>query len=99
MADTVRHRIGYSDAFKLTTSLCLTYTLLVAALRTWIRRSIYGVDDIVITVATAICLAHFAANYAALHYGAGDPWDLISEGDVESLNQVGPRSQHHSGIL
>lgn len=88
MAGVVRHRIGYADALKLTTSLCLTYTLLVAGLRTWVRRSIYGVDDIVVSVATVICLGHFAANYAALSYGAGDPWNSISQADVHSLNQA-----------
>lgn len=88
MAEAVRHRVGYGDALKLTTSLCLCYTILVAGLRTWVRRSIYGVDDIVITVATVISLGLFAAIYAALPYGAGDPWDKIPKKNIDPLNQV-----------
>lgn len=99
MAETARHRIGYADALKLTTSLCLCYTLIVAGLRTWIRRSIYGVDDVVITVATLISLGHFTANYAALNYGAGDPWKSISKNEMKSLNQVRLLRSHLHQLL
>ena len=93
MAESVRHRIGYADGLKFTTSLCLSYTLLVAGLRTWVRRTNYGVDDILITVATLICLGLFASIYAAIHYSAGDPWKTVPRSHVDSLNQV--RIMHH----
>ena len=88
MAEAPRHRIGYADGLKFTTSLCLCYTLLVAGLRTWVRRTNYGVDDILITLATLICLGLFGSIYAAIHYGAGDPWTSIPRSHVDSLNQV-----------
>lgn len=89
MAEPPKHRIGFADSLKFTTSLCLTYTLGVALLRVWVRRGIFGTDDIVICVATVVCLGHFASNYLALAYGAGKPWSLIQQGgNIESLNSV-----------
>ena len=99
MAEAVRHRIGYADGLKFTTSLCLCYTLLVAGLRTWVRRSGYGVDDILITVATLICLGLFGSIYAALNYGAGDPWKSIPRSHVDSLNQVWNMHQVRNMLL
>ena len=89
MAEPRNHRLGYEDSLNLTTSICLTYTLCVAILRGWVRRSIYGVDDIVIGVATIIVIGHFASDYLALNYGAGKPWHNIVEQDqIAGLNGV-----------
>ena len=83
------NRVGYDDSLNLTTSLCLSYTLIVAILRGWIRRSNYGVDDWIIAAAVLVCLGHFASNYAALHYGSGTRWTYIQQNnDAESLNSV-----------
>lgn len=89
MAEPPRHRIGFGDSLKLTTSLCLTYTVGVALLRAWVRRSTFGADDIVISAATLVCLGHFASNYIALEYGAGKPWSTIAAaGQIGPLNSV-----------
>ena len=89
MAEPHNHDVGYKDSLTLTTSICLTYTLCVTILRAWIRRSNYGLDDVVIAIATLICLGHFACNYVAIKYGAGAPWSwLLAHGNVHDVNEV-----------
>ena len=89
MSGTQTHRIGYEDSFNLTTSLCLTYVLIVAIIRAWVRRGAYGEDDFVLLGAVIVSLGHFAANYLALDFGLGKPWAIIQEeGNVSALNAV-----------
>lgn len=47
----VQH-VGYVDTLKVTTSICLTYTLLVSGVRIYLRNRQYGVDDLFVVVAT-----------------------------------------------
>lgn len=89
MSEPPKHRLGYEDTLNLVTSLCLTYTLGVAALRFWIRRSIHGLDDVVYGAAILLALGHFAANYIALDHGGGKPYRYIElEHNVSAYNRV-----------
>jgi hypothetical protein len=89
MAEPHKSRVGFEDTLNFTNSLCVAYTLCSAVLRGWIRRDIYGVDDVVIAAATLTTLGFFAANYVALDHGAGKPWSYIdTAGDVAPFNQV-----------
>jgi hypothetical protein len=89
MAEAHKGRAGFEDTFKFTNSLCVAYTLCSAILRGWIRRDIYGIDDVVIAAATLTTLGFFAANYVALEHGAGKPWKYIEDAhDVISFDQV-----------
>lgn len=73
-----------------TISLCLCFTVCIALLRVWIRRSAYGVDDVVIGIATLVSLGHTGSSYAALASGLGGKWTTISSSktDLAKLNQV-----------
>lgn len=83
-----RH-LGFSDSVNLTISLCLTYVLFVSGIRIWIRKGAFGVDDIVIAIATLISFGHTAADYVALANGLGKPWShIISNENISSLNAV-----------
>lgn len=89
MAEAHKGRVGFEDTFNFTNSLCVAYTLCSAILRGWIRRDIYGIDDVVIAAATLTTLGLFAANYVALEHGAGKPWSYIEDAhDVVSFDQV-----------
>ena len=58
-------------------------------LRGWIRRGIYGFDDVLIAIGTLVTTCHFVANYIALEHGAGKPWDYMEHaGNVTAYNQV-----------
>lgn len=60
-----------------------------AVLRGWIRRGIYGIDDMVVAVATVASLAHAGATYVALAHGGGNPWLLIqAAGDTGAFDPV-----------
>jgi hypothetical protein len=97
MAEPHKSRVGFEDTLNFTNSLCVAYTLCSAVLRGWIRRDIYGIDDVVIAAATITTLGFFAANYVALDHGAGKPWDYIDAAeDVVSFNQVCLFSQNIS---
>ncbi|KAF2724449.1 hypothetical protein K431DRAFT_318224 [Polychaeton citri CBS 116435] len=74
-----RKHLGYSDGLNLALSLCLTYSVCVAGLRTWIRRGNYGSDDLVILIATIITIVHIVCAYIALRQGLGQ-----SENDISS---------------
>jgi len=91
MAETHREgRLGFEDTLNFTNTLCVAYTLCSAILRGWIRRGIYGIDDLVIAAATFSTLGFFAANYVALEHSAGKPWQYIEAShDVASFNRVG----------
>lgn len=83
------HHIGHIDAVNLTVSLCLCYTLCIALVRLWIRRGAYGIDDLVVLVATLFTLGHTGSSYAALADGLGKPWDALEESqDLPNLNAV-----------
>jgi len=89
MAEAHKGRVGFEDTLNFTNSLCVAYTLCSAILRGWIRRDIYGIDDVVIAAATLTTLGFFAANYVALEHGAGKPWSYIEDAhDVMSFDQV-----------
>jgi hypothetical protein len=90
MAETHRTgRLGFEDTLNFTNPLCVAYTLCSAILRGGIRRGIYGIDDVVIAVATCSTLGFFAANYVALENGAGKPWHYVEASrDVASFNRV-----------
>lgn len=89
MSDTPNQHIGYVDAATLTVSLCLTYTICIACVRIFIRRGAYGVDDLVVLLATVLTLGHTGSSYAALVNGLGKPWSLLREhNDLAQLNAV-----------
>lgn len=44
--------VGYEGSLSVTTSLCLTYTLLIIGARIYIRYRSYGVEDAFVLVAT-----------------------------------------------
>lgn len=89
MSDTASQHIGHVDALNLTVSLCLCYTLCIALVRLWIRRGAFGVDDLVIVLATLVTLGHTGSSYAALANGLGKPWKTVqAEGSVAELNAV-----------
>jgi hypothetical protein len=94
MAETHREgRLGFEDTLNFANTLCVAYTLCSAIRRGWIRRGIYGIDDLVVAAATFSTLGFFAANYVALEHGAGKPWHYIEAAhDVASFNRV--RSFH-----
>ncbi|KAK1073302.1 hypothetical protein LTR74_002011 [Friedmanniomyces endolithicus] len=80
---------GYQDALSLTVSLCLVYILCVAGVRVWIRKGSFGVDDVVIGVATIVTLCHYATSYVGLAQGLGTPWSSIKDaGRVAVLNEA-----------
>ncbi|KAK0933468.1 hypothetical protein LTR29_014928 [Friedmanniomyces endolithicus] len=82
-------RPGYQDALSLTVSLCLVYILCVAGVRVWIRKGSFGVDDVVIGVATIVTLCHYATSYVGLAQGLGMPWSSINNsGRVAVLNEA-----------
>lgn len=89
MAAPRRGRLGFEDSLNFTNSLCLAYVLCSAVLRGWIRRGIYGLDDVVIAIGTLVTTGHFVANYIALEHGAGKPWDYMElAGNVTAYNEV-----------
>lgn len=80
-ATPAKHHIGYVDGLNVAISLCLTYTLCVTLLRGWIRRRLYGWDDIVVAIATVrpmfrrsinlILLPHHTASWlTSLRYSS-----------------------------
>jgi hypothetical protein len=100
MAEPHKSRVGFEDTLDFTNSLCVAYTLCSAVLRGWIRRDIYGVDDVVIAAATLTTLGFFAANYVALDHGAGKPWNYIDTvEDVVPFNQVCLLTQDQGNFL
>lgn len=83
-------REGYENSLLFVISLSLVFTICVALLRLWIRKSAYGVDDVVIGAATLLSLGHTGADYAAMSYGLGNTWPSIrQQGDLAQLNEVG----------
>lgn len=83
-------REGYENSLLFVISLSLVFTICVALLRLWIRKSAYGVDDVVIGAATLVSLGHTGADYAAMSYGLGKTWPSIrQQGDLAQLNEVG----------
>jgi hypothetical protein len=88
--DAPSHHIGHVDALNLTVSLCLCYTLCIALTRLWIRRGVFGLDDLVVLIATLVTLGHTGTSYAALAFGLGKPWSEINNGGkLPELNNVG----------
>ncbi|CAD0111909.1 unnamed protein product [Aureobasidium uvarum] len=73
------HHLGYADSLNVAISICLTYTLIFTCVRVHLRRNSFGVDDVVVIVATVAVIAHFAASYACLTAGLGKPYDVIKE--------------------
>ncbi len=91
MADAVQVKphVGYVDTLKLAVSLCLTYTICIAAIRIWIRRKAFGIDDGVVFLATTITIGHTGTSWAAIRDGLGKPWeDLSDDGTMSKLNAV-----------
>jgi len=89
MSDLPNHHVGHVDALNLTVSLCLCYTICIALVRLWIRRGAFGVDDLVVLVATVVTLGHTGSSYAALADGMGKPWaDIKADMDLAKLNAV-----------
>ena len=87
--------VGYYDGVNLTISLCLTYILCISGVRIWIRKGAYGIDDLVIAIATLVALGHTAANYAALANGLGLSWTkVLREDNIDSLSAVSISSEH-----
>lgn len=83
------HHLGFSDSVNVTVSLCLTYTLLLSCVRIWIRKGAFGVDDLVIAIATLVSFGHTAADYVALANGLGTPWaHILDDENLSSLNAV-----------
>ena len=80
---------GYSKSVNLVISLCLSYTILVACVRIWIRKAAFGVDDSIIAFATFITIVHTGADYAAVANGLGSPWKTVVQMDnIGTLNAV-----------
>jgi len=80
---------GYQNTLNLTISLCLTYTLCIACVRIWIRKTAYGIDDFVIAVATLVTLGNTAASFASLSEGLGLPWSKLEQSTkLPGLNKV-----------
>jgi len=89
MSDPPSSHIGHVDALNLTVSLCLCYTICIALVRLWIRRGAFGIDDLVVLVATVVTLSHTGTSYAALADGIGKPWiDIKANKDLAKLNAV-----------
>lgn len=78
MADSSSQHAGYIDGVNLTISICLTYTLCVSAIRVWIRRRLYGWDDIVVGAATVALAAQLKLQSSQLLTTFADihPWVL-----------------------
>ena len=88
--DTLSQHINRVDALNLTVSICLCYTLCIALTRFWIRRGVFGFDDLVVLAATLVTLGHTGTSYAALSYGLGKPSMEIGRSDkLPELNNVG----------
>ena len=88
--DTLSQHIGHVDALNLTVSICLCYTLCIALTRFWIRRGVFGFDDLVVLAATLVTLGHTGTSYAVLSYGLGKPSMEIGRSDkLPELNNVG----------
>jgi hypothetical protein len=88
--DTLSQHIGHVDALNLTVSICLCYTLCIALTRFWIRRGVFGFDDVVVLAATLVTLGHIGTSYAALSYGLGKRSMEIGRSDkLPELNNVG----------
>lgn len=86
---TMPQREGYANSLLFTVSLCCVFTICVALLRLWIRRSAYGRDDAVVGAATILALGHMGSSYASISFGLGKPWSRIgSEGSLAELNEV-----------
>ena len=84
-----QHHVGHVDSVNLTVSLCLCYTICIALVRLWIRRGAFGVEDLVVLVATVVTLSHTGSSYAALADGLGKPWiDIKASKDLAKLNAV-----------
>jgi len=82
-------REGYQNVVNLVVSLCLTYTLCIACVRVWIRKSAYGLDDVVVAVATLVTLSSTASSYAALAEGFGLPWPALQQSNkIPALDEV-----------
>ena len=82
-------REGYQDAVNFTISFCLTFTVCIGAVRIWIRRGIYGWDDVVTAMATLVTLGHTGSSYAAVAKGLGKPWSrLVAQDSIVTLNDV-----------
>ena len=82
-------RDGYENSTAYAISLALIFTICVALLRVWIRRSAYGRDDVVVAAATLLSFGHTAATYTAISGGLGRPWSAVkAEGDLPKLNKV-----------
>ncbi len=95
MVGPPNQQAGFEKSLDLLTSLCLTYVLCSAVLRSWVRRNLYGIDDTVIAVAIAVCIGHFATNYIALAHGAGKPWHHNQEeSNLQLLNSVRGRIRY-----
>jgi hypothetical protein len=87
MSDPLNQHLGHVDVLNLTVSLCLCYTICIALVRLWIRRGAFGIDDVVVLVATAVTLSHTGTSYIALADGLGKPWnrhqDRQGSGELE----------------
>ncbi|KAK4506975.1 hypothetical protein PRZ48_000709 [Zasmidium cellare] len=82
-------REGYENWLLFVISLSLVFTICIALLRLWIRKSAYGVDDVVIGAATLVSLGHTGADYAAMSYGLGKTWrSILEQGDLARLNEA-----------
>jgi hypothetical protein len=90
------HREGFENSLNFTVSLCLIFTVSVAAIRFWIRRGLYGIDDFIIAVGTILSLARTGTSYAALQFGLGQPVGTFPTGEaLVRLNDVSPRLNAH----
>ncbi|KAF2172959.1 hypothetical protein M409DRAFT_16910 [Zasmidium cellare ATCC 36951] len=82
-------REGHENSLLFVISLSLVFTICIALLRLWIRKSAYGVDDVVIGAATLVSLGHTGADYAAMSYGLGKTWpSILQQGDLARLNEA-----------
>jgi hypothetical protein len=86
------HRDGFQNSLSFTISLCLVFTIAVAAARFWIRRGSYGIDDAIIAFGTVTSLVRTGLNYSALQLGMGQPAQSFSTGEaLTNLNDVSLR--------
>jgi hypothetical protein len=89
------HREGFKNSLNFTISLCLIFTVSVAAVRFWIRRGQYGIDDFIIAIGTILSLARSGTSYAALQFGLGQPAETFPKGEaLGRLNDVSSRLKH-----
>ncbi|KAF1826103.1 uncharacterized protein K489DRAFT_350412 [Dissoconium aciculare CBS 342.82] len=83
------HRDGFQNSLSFTISLCLVFTIAVAAARFWIRRGSYGIDDAIIAFGTVTSLVRTGLNYSALQLGMGQPAQSFSTGEaLTNLNDL-----------